>query len=57
MQCPQALLGALYLDAGFAAARAFTLRVLDACVDWRRLEDEAADYKGLLRWAASLCML
>lgn len=44
----EAVVGALYLDLGFASARRFVLDVLDQCV---RLEDAAADrsnYKSLL---------
>ncbi|PSC71009.1 ribonuclease III [Micractinium conductrix] len=43
----EALLGALYLDQGFEAARCFCTRVLDACVDWDQLE-VATDWKGML---------
>lgn len=47
----EALLGALYLDAGWAAADAFCRRVLDSCVDWGQVEADAEDWKGVMRCA------
>lgn len=47
----EALLGALYLDAGWAAAHAFCRRVLSACVDWSQVEADAEDWKGVFRCA------
>ncbi|PRW59825.1 ribonuclease III [Chlorella sorokiniana] len=43
----EALLGALYLDAGWAAAHTFCRRVLSACVDWSQVEADAEDWKGV----------
>lgn len=43
----EALLGALYLDAGLPAVRAFLLRVFATCVDWAALEAER-DWKSAL---------
>ena len=51
----EALLGALYLDAGWAAAVAFCRRVLDACVDWSQVEADAEDWKGVMRCALWSC--
>lgn len=47
----EALLGALYLDRGFEAARRFCGSVLEACVEWEELEG-VRDYKALLWWAS-----
>jgi hypothetical protein len=45
----EALLGALYLDRGYEAARCFCVAVLEACVEWEEVEG-ARDYKALLWW-------
>lgn len=45
----EALLGALYLDQGFAAAQSFVRRVMAGCVDWGELKEAATDYKELLQ--------
>lgn len=50
----EALLGALYLDAGWAAAHAFCRRVMSACVDWSQVEADAEDWKGVFRWGAGV---
>lgn len=43
----EALLGAIFQDQGLEAARAFLLRVYEACVDWAELEAER-DWKSVL---------
>lgn len=50
----EALLGALYLDAGYAAAQALVRRLLAASADWARVAGRAtADHKRQLAEAAA----
>lgn len=51
----EALIGAIYLDRGLECARAFLLRVLEACpaVEWGDIK-AAKDYKGMLSRASCL---
>ncbi|MEM6286436.1 MAG: ribonuclease III [Bacteroidota bacterium] len=44
----EAVVGAVYLDLGFAAARRFVNRVLDECVDLREAAADRSNYKSLL---------
>ena len=44
----EAVLGALYLDLGFDAARAFVLRVLQEQVDVAEVAEQRSNYKSLL---------
>lgn len=44
----EAVVGAVYLDRGFAAARQFVNRVLDANVDLREAAADRSNYKSLL---------
>ena len=44
----EAILGALYLDLGFDASRAFVLRVLDEQVDVEEVAEQRSNYKSIL---------
>ena len=44
----EAIVGALYVDLGFAAARRFVFRLLDRLVDLERVAVQRSNYKSLL---------
>lgn len=44
----EAVIGALYLDQGFAAARSFVFRVLDEYIDVAAVSEQRSNFKSLL---------